>query len=121
MPSRAATPSTAALTRRQIREAERRAEQGALRDAAARVAATLTGSHLVTVPLDGTTATVGRHRAATAPQQAATPAPRAAADTTPTGVPAVPTAERTSTAPAATPHLSRAERRASERAAAAAR
>jgi len=121
MPSRAATPSTAALTRRQIREAERRAEQGALRDAAARVAATLTGSHLVTVPLDGTTATVGRHRAATAPQQAATTAPRAAAATAPTDVPAVPIAERTSTTSAATPHLSRAERRAAERAAAAAR
>jgi murein DD-endopeptidase MepM/ murein hydrolase activator NlpD len=59
MPTRASMPSTAPVTRRQLREAERRAEQGSVRDVAARAASALTGPLVATVPLDGSAGRVG--------------------------------------------------------------
>ncbi|WP_324649745.1 M23 family metallopeptidase [Georgenia sp. H159] len=55
MPVRASMPTTAPLTRRQIREAERLAEQAALRRSATRFSR---GARVATVPLDGRIARV---------------------------------------------------------------
>ncbi|WP_413452298.1 M23 family metallopeptidase [Georgenia phoenicis] len=76
MPARASMPSTAPVTRRQLREAERRAELLALRETAARAAAQLPGPLLATVPLAGGLGLVGQAQQATAAtaQQAAAPA-----------------------------------------------
>ncbi len=129
MPARASLPSTAPLTRRQIREAERRAAQAALRESAARAAATLAGSHLATVPLDGTVALVG------APARVATDAPDATAASAPVATLPLDSSAVVATLPldgatapvaaelapvverAVRPYPSRAERRAAERAA----
>ncbi|MBD8061441.1 M23 family metallopeptidase [Actinomycetaceae bacterium Sa1BUA1] len=106
---RASMPSTAPVTRRQLREAERRNGQLAVREAAAHAASALTGSLVATVPLDGTVGRIGQARhAATASQDAAAPqessAPAAAA---PQG-----------SAPARPQYRSRAELRAAEQASA---
>ncbi|WP_152188013.1 M23 family metallopeptidase [Georgenia satyanarayanai] len=58
MPARASMPSSAPVTRRQLREAERRNEQLAVREAAAHAASALTGSLVATDPLDGPTGRV---------------------------------------------------------------
>ena len=69
MPARASMPSTAPVTRRQLREAERRNGQLAVREAAVHAASPLTGSLVATVPLDGTVGRVeGVRHAAGAPQ-----------------------------------------------------
>src|SRR5690625_54006 len=60
MLERATMPPTAPLTRRQIREAERRAAQEAIREAAAQASASLASARVVTIPLDGTFAPIGR-------------------------------------------------------------
>ncbi|PYG00532.1 Murein DD-endopeptidase MepM and murein hydrolase activator NlpD, contain LysM domain [Georgenia satyanarayanai] len=92
MPARASMPSTAPVTRRQLREAERRAEQLAVREAAVRAASVPTDSLVATVPLDGTVGRVGEaQHTATAPL---------------------------GSAPARTQYRSRAELRAAEQAAA---
>ena len=59
MPERVLLPAPA-LTRRQLREAERQAEQAALREAAQRVAADLPDTLVVRLPLDGTLTAVAR-------------------------------------------------------------
>src|SRR5690554_4915781 len=60
MLERATMPPTAPLTRRQIREAERRAAQEAIREEAAKASASLVSARVVTIPLDGTLAPIGR-------------------------------------------------------------
>lgn len=92
MSVRASMPSVATTTRRQVREAERRAEQAAIREAAAHAGSLLTGALVVTVPLDGTVARVGETQR-------------------PAGLPLAGAA-----APAAVPRRSRAELRSAERA-----
>lgn len=95
MLERATMPPTAPLTRRQIREAERRATEHALSEAAARASASLETARVVTIPLDGTLAPIG---------QLSEPASKA---------PAVPTAP--SSVRESTRARSRAELRAAER------